>query len=321
MFEKVLFATDFSEYAKKTLDCIAGFPGVQEVILLHVLEEARSPRGGGKISNVPYQNGKNFLKEEKRYLENLSRNLRVTTVVKAASDIAGTILETAEEKGVSLIVVGARGNSLVEGILLGSVSTAVARRSRISVLIMRHKIIETLTGKTYEMFCPRILSSVLCPIDFSQYSTNAMALVRMTKGLGEVILLHVVSEGETEGEIEDAAKTAKDQIEVIRSNLAAQGINVRSIVRIGNPTFEILRTADEEDASVIWMSSHGKGWFRELLLGSTAYSVGMNAKQPVVIVRTQPTESTLSRKVEQVPYNDNEPFLRTAKNGMEFSKP
>jgi len=286
MFEKILFTTDFSEYAKKTLDCIAGFPGARDVILFHVIEEARSPRGGGEMGDIFYRTGENFLKEEKRYLENLSQNLRVTTAVKTSSDTAGAIIETAEERGVSLIVIGARGNSLVEGILLGSVSMAVLRRSRTSVLIMRHKIIEEMKEKTYEMFCPMILFRVLCPIDFSQYSDNAIALIRTTKGVGEVILFHVVSQGETEDEIEDAVQKAKGQMEAIRSSLAAQGIKVRTIVQTGNPTFEITRTADEEDVSVIWMSSHGKGWFRELLLGSTAYTVAMNAKRPVMIIRT-----------------------------------
>jgi len=285
MFEKILFPTDFSEYAKRTLDCIAGFPGARDIILLHVLEEARSPRGGGEIGEALSRNERNFLREEKHRLEALVKNLKVTTAVKTSSDIAGAILETAEEKGVSLIVVGARGKSLVEGILLGSVSMAVLRRSRTNVLIMRHKIIESLTGKTYETFCPMILSRVLCPIDFSQYSDRAIALVSTIKGVGEIILLNVVSQGETEVEIEDAVQKAKGQAEAIRSSLVAQGIEVRTIVRKGNPTFEITSIADEEDVSVIWMSSHGKGWFRELLLGSTAYTVAMNAKRPVIIIR------------------------------------
>jgi nucleotide-binding universal stress UspA family protein len=285
MFEKILFPTDFSEYAKRTLDCVAGFPGARDVILLHIVEEVRSPRGGGEIGNTFYRTGENFLKEEKRYLENISQNLRVTTAVKTSSDTAGAIIETAEESGISLIVVGARGNSLVEGILLGSVSMAVLRRSRTNVLIMRHKIIEEMKAKTYEMFCPMILFRVLCPVDFSRISDGAIALLSRTKGVREVILLHVVSQGETEAEIEDAVQKAKAQIEAIRSSLAAQGIDVRTIVRAGNPTFEITRIADEEDVSVIWMSSHGKGWFRELLLGSTAYTVAMNAKRPVIIIR------------------------------------
>ncbi|MDD1700085.1 MAG: universal stress protein [Methanoregula sp.] len=285
MFEKILFATDFSAYAKKTLDCIAGFPGARDIILFHVVENARSPRGGGEIGDIFYRTGENFLKEEKRYLENLSRTLRVTTAVKTSSDPAGAIIETAEERGVSLIVVGARGNSLVEGILLGSVSRSVLRRSRTSVLIMRHKIIEDLKGKTFEMFCPMILSRVLCPIDFSRYSDNATALLSKTNGVGEVILLHVVSQGETEGEIDETVRTVKGQIEAIRNSLAAQGIEVKTIVRRGDPAAEITRIADEEDVSVIWMSSHGKSWFRELLLGSTAHTVAMNAKRPVIIIR------------------------------------
>ena len=285
MFEKILRPTDFSEYAKKTLDCVAGFPGAREVILFHVVEETRSPRGGGEIGDIFYRNGANFLKEEKRYLENLSPNLRVTTEVKISSDTAGAIIETAEERGVSLIVIGARGHNLVEEILLGDVSVAVLRRSRTNVLIMRHKIIGEMKAKTYEMFCPMILFRVLCPVDFSLYSDRSIALAGATPGVGEIILLHVVSQGGTEAEIDDAVQKAKGQIEAIRDILATKGIKVRTIVRTGNPTIEITRIADEEDVSVIWMSSHGKGWFRELLLGSTAYTVAMNAKRPVIIIR------------------------------------
>ena len=285
MFEKILFPTDFSEYAKRTLDCVAGFPGAREVILLHVIQEARSPRGGGEIGESFYRTGENFLKEERRYLENLSQTLRVTTAVIKSSDTTGAIIETAEERGVSLIIVGACGKCLVEGLLMGSVSMAVVRRSRTNVLIMRHKIIEEMGRKTYEKFCPMILSRILCPVDFSVYSDRAVALASATEGVREVILLHVVSHGDTEDDIEDAVQKAKDQIEAIRSSLAAQGIEVRTIVRTGNPTVDIARIADQEDVSVIWMSSHGKGWFSELLLGSTAYTVAMNAKRPVIIIR------------------------------------
>jgi nucleotide-binding universal stress UspA family protein len=285
MFERILLTTDFSAYARKTLDCIAGFPKAREIILFHVAEEVRSPRGGGEIGNTFSRTENNLLKEQKRYLEDLNRDLRVTTAIKTSSDTAGAIIDTAEERGVSLIVIGARGNSLVGGILLGSVSMAVLRRSRTSVLIMRHKIIEEMKAKTYEMFCPMILFKVLCPVDFSPYSDHATALLSMTTGVGEVILLHVVSQGETEAEIEDLVRKAKDRIEAIRSSLAVQGINATTIIKTGNPASEITRIANEEDVSVIWMSSHGTGWFRELLLGSTAYTVAMNAQRPVIIIR------------------------------------
>jgi nucleotide-binding universal stress UspA family protein len=303
MFEKVLFSTDFSEYAKTALHCVAGFPGICEVILFHGVEEIRSPRGGGAIPETFYRPG-DLLRKEQRFLEHLSPDLRVTPVMKASSDIPGAIIGAAEEHGVSLIVMGARGKGLVGGILLGSVTTAVLRRARTSVLIMRHRVIEGLKGKTFEMFCPPILSRVLCPTDFSECADRALTALTTTEGVGEVILLHVISRGETEGEIDGAFQEAKDQLEAVRRNPAARGMVIRTLVRIGDPALEIARTADEEDTSVIWMSSHGRGWFRELLLGNTAFTVAMNARRPVLIVRT-PKDT---EKTGQKPRDD---FIRT----------
>jgi nucleotide-binding universal stress UspA family protein len=292
MFEKILLTTDFSAYAKKTLDCIAGFPNVREVILFHVCEEARSPRGGGEIGNTFCRTEHDLLKEQQHYLEHLSRDLKVTTEVKTSSDTAGAIIGAAEERGVSLIVIGARGNSLVEGIFLGSVSMAVLRRSRISVLIVRHKIIDDMKAKKCELYCPMILSRVLCPVDFSPFSDRAISLLSMTEEVRRVTLLHVVFQGEKDADIDEAIRRAEREIETIRRNLAVLGIEATSMVRTGNPASEITRIADEEDVSVIWMSSHGSGWFRELLLGSTAYTVAMNAKRPVIIIRNQQTVGT-----------------------------
>jgi nucleotide-binding universal stress UspA family protein len=288
MFEKILFATDFSDYADKILDYIAGFPGARDIILLHVVEETRSPRGGGEIGAALFQDRSDLLKKEKHHLEHLGKHLRVSTAVKISSDLAGAIVETAEENGISLIVVGARGGSMVDGILLGSVSHAVLRRSRTNVLIIRHKIVDELGRRTYETFSPMILNRVVCPVDFSEYSDRATSLLGRTDGVGEVVLLHVVSRGETQAEIDESIQQATDQLEAIRSSLAGQGLDVQAIVRAGNPADEITNLAEEKDASVIWMSSHGKGWFDELLLGSTASTVAMKAKRPMIIIRQPP---------------------------------
>ncbi len=285
MFEKILFPTDFSEYARKTLECIAGFPGVREVIIFHVIEAVRSPRGGGEIGEAFFGNGEGLLKDERRYLESLSQDLIVTAAVTTSSDTAGAIIKTAEEKGVSLIVLGARGKSQIGEILLGSVSTAVLRRSKTSVLIMRHKIIEEFGGRILEKFCPMILYRVLCPVDFSDYSDSAVDLLLRTEGINDVILLHVVSRGESDAEIHESVEKARVRIEEIRDGLSAQGVQARAIVSIGNPASEIARIADQQDVSVIWMSSHGKGWFRELLVGSTAQNVATTARRPVIIIR------------------------------------
>ncbi|OPY39901.1 MAG: Universal stress protein [Methanoregulaceae archaeon PtaU1.Bin222] len=291
MFSRILFPTDFSEYAKRILDCITGFPGVKEVLLLHVIEETRSPWGGGEIGIALSHNEKITLREEKRYLESLGSHIRVTSMVKISSDTAEAIIEYAEEKDVSLIVIGARGNSLVEGILLGSVSMAVLRRSRTSVLIMRHRVVEEIDGKKrYQQYCPMLLSRVLCPVDFSPYSEHAISRLLATEGVGEVILVYVVSRGESSEEIARCQKRARELGLDLRSRFTSQRIPARVIVRTGNPASEIIRVAEEEDVSLIWMSYSGRGWFRELLIGSTADHVAVNSTCPVMIIRSKSPE-------------------------------
>lgn len=288
MFSKILFPTDFSDYAVRILDCIAGFPGVKEVHLLHVIQEIRSPRGGGEIGSFLSQQEKDTLRKEKQYLESIREQLRVTSIVKISSDTAGAIVEAAEENGATLIVIGARGRSLVEGILLGSVSKAVLRRSKTNVLIIRHRVVEDLDGKNkYQQFCPMLLSRVLCPVDFSRYSMYAISLLLATEGVAEVVLVYVVSRGETTEEIAQCLKRARERVMSIRSRFAEKGIKARVIVRTGNPASEIVQVAEEEDVSVIWMSDVGRGWFKGLLIGSTADQVAVNSTRPVMIIRSR----------------------------------
>jgi nucleotide-binding universal stress UspA family protein len=48
----------------------------------------------------------------------------------------------------------------------------------------------------------------------------------------------------------------------------------------------ILSVADEGDVSLIAMSAFGLDWIRELVLGSTTFTVVRKTKKPVLIIRT-----------------------------------
>jgi len=287
MFNKLLFPTDFSQRAEIMLDCIASIPQVQDVILLHVVKETRYPMGAQIVDTLAKENAENTLTEAQRYLKKLNPDIRVTLDTTISPDIAGGILTTAEKRGAGLIVIGAHGKSVKIGVLLGSVpSTLLCRISKTNVLVMRHKIIETLTGTTYEKFCPMLFSRILCPTDFSRFSEHATALVSTMKGVGEVILLHVVPESGTARGIEESVQAAEAGIDVVRDRLAAHGILSRALVTTGNPAGEIIKTAEEQDVSVIWISSYGKGCLHDFLLGSTVQDVAMNSTRPVIVIRS-----------------------------------
>lgn len=284
MFEKVLFPTDFSEYAQKTLECIGEIPGIKELMLLHVVD-ATHPSKHGWTHGPHIENAKILMEEKKEYLENLGLKVKVKVDVITEGEVYRTILQNADKEKSSLIVMGARGKSPIKDILLGSTSTNVLRHAKMHLLIMRYKLVEGLEGVKHEKFCPMIFSKVLLPTDFSGHAGEAISLLKDMKGIEEMVLLNVVNRGETEEEIEGNVKEAKKKLGDLRKELALTGFSVKDHVRVGNPPEEIISTAEDEDVSLIAMSTHGKGWFKELLVGSTTCSVVRRANRPVLVVR------------------------------------
>ncbi len=289
MFKKVLFPTDFSEYAQRTFECIDDLQGVEEVILLHVVDAAYLSKRG--LDSRPYiEKAIADLEKEKERFEDLGLKIKLKVDVITNGDVPRAILETVNKENVSLVVMGARGKSLIEGILLGSVAKNVLRYGNTHVLIMRYKLAEMLKGKIYEKFCPRIFSKVLFPTDFSEPAEKALSFVKNLKGIEEIVLVHVVDRGETREEIEANVLEAKKRLEAISEELGREGMKAKVHVRVGSPPEEINSVAEEENVSLIAMSTHGMGLFRELLLGSTARDVFSQTERPVLALRTREYE-------------------------------
>ncbi|HZU06649.1 MAG TPA: universal stress protein [Chloroflexota bacterium] len=67
--------------------------------------------------------------------------------------------------------------------------------------------------------------------------------------------------------------------------LVAEGIPVKTCVRLGTPAEEIIRCADEVGADAIAMSTHGRTGLDRLLHGSVAGTVMRQAGRPVLLYR------------------------------------
>lgn len=254
--------------------------------MLHVVKATRYPMGVEMLDTLAQETAEKSLADAQHYLQSLNPDIRVTPDTMISTEIAEGILTRAEQRGVDLIVISAHQKNVEIGELLGSVSSTILCRSKTNILIMRHKVIETLTGKTYEKFCPMLFSRILCPIDFSRFSEHATTLASTMKGLGELILLHVVPETGKSSEIEEAVQAAEVRMGAVRDSLAVQGILCRAIVTRGDPAGEIMRIAEQQDVSAIWISSYGKGCLHDFLLGSTVQNVAMNSTRPVVVIRS-----------------------------------
>lgn len=281
MFKRILFPTDFSEEAKTELSCITSIPGIEEMILFHVIRAHPMPMA----ESLAVQAAGNYLLNAEACIAALNPEIRVTLEEKTSTDITGAIIEKAEEHRVGLIVIHATMKGTMTGLLLSHVSSKVlCRTSKINVMIMPDKLVDALTGKTYEKYCPMIFSRILCPTNFSEFSVKTSALAGTIKGAGEIILLHVTEE--SEGERDPAMKTAELRINEVRDKLTSLGVKARTIVVTGKPEIEIPRIAQEEDVSLIWMRSAAQGCLHDFFFGSMVHDVIMNSARPVIIIRS-----------------------------------
>jgi nucleotide-binding universal stress UspA family protein len=280
MFEKILIPTDFSNHAEKVIECIGEIPGVKEVVLLNVVSRSAITRFWDPVVEVKLAEKR--LSEMKSAIGAPGVSVKAKAVTVLEGEVASAIQRVAEDEKVSLVAMGARGKSLIESVLLGSASRNVLRYGNTHLLIMRYRNLE---GADLERHCEKIFSKVLFPTDFSQPAEAALSFLKGLPQIGELLLLNVVSKGETEEEIEANVAQARQEINEICSELSKDGMNVTPKVVVGHPVEAIRYEAEMQDVSLIAMSSQGAVAIKKGRIGSTAYDVANSATRPVLILR------------------------------------
>ena len=111
----------------------------------------------------------------------------------------------------------------------------------------------------------------------------------------EVVLVRVmvpvppsVIEGSRHVEVEDPEQRraeAEAYLTPIAAELRTKGVRVRTMVRRGEPTGEILAAAREAKADLIAMTTHGRSGLGRLLFGSVAEAVLRQSEVPVFLMR------------------------------------
>lgn len=280
MFEKILVPTDFSSHAKKVVECIGQIPGIKQVVLMSVISRSVITRVWDPVAELKEVEAR--LMEEKKLIDAPGVEVKVRAVSVLEGEIANAVQRVAEEENVSLVAMGARGKSRIQSVLLGSVSRNALRFGDTHLLIMRYKVLDS--GEM-EMYCDRIFSKVLFPTDFSQPAEVALSFLKSIQGIGELVLLNVVSTGETDEEIEENQAAATKKIEEITRDLEKSGMKVTPKVLVGHPVETIRTVAEEENVSLIAMSSQGAIAIKKGRIGSTAYDVANSVDKPVLILR------------------------------------
>ncbi len=304
MFEKILVLTDFSAYSLKFLECIEDLPEVKEVVILNVvLEDPSKVKTRDLVSEVKTAEAR--LEKEKTLIKSPSVKATVRAIsVRTKRDIPMAIQKVAGEENVQLVVMGARGMSLIPSIALGSMTRSLLNLGDKHLLIMRYKTLGNTDAlfvkdkeipfkvaeppkelKMLDKFGPKILSKVLIPTDFSPPAEAVVTHFKSMKGVEEIVLLHVISKGESEEEIQTAISDATEKLNGISRELGKDGVEVTPCIAVGSPMEEIRAMAEKEDVSLLAISSAGENALRVGRIGNVTYDVANTANRPVLVVR------------------------------------
>ncbi|MDD2137499.1 universal stress protein [Pseudomonas kurunegalensis] len=283
----ILVATDLSPYARNAAERAAYLSKAQQASLdlLYVANPA------------PFERLKQLVVPDddllKRVLDSAGEKIHALAamlfqrydisagVQVASGSVTTEITRVVQDKHSSLLVCGARGQSVARRLLLGSTVQKMLTRMPCPLLVVKP--------------APRdAYRTVLVPVDFSPVSLRAIELARRIAPQAEIILLHVY-----EAPFESSVRFAhidhdtlthyrnvirKDAVTQLAALSKAAGMpDARQIVVHGDPGWRIAEQEQELECDLIVVGKQGTSALEELLVGSVTKHV-LNESQCDVLV-------------------------------------
>ena len=144
----------------------------------------------------------------------------------------------------------------------------------------------------------QMIKTILVPIDFSDYSKNALkyAVDFAHHFKADIHIVYIIEPAVypadfSMGQIayptidEDISERAKKELNELAKEIVGESLKWIIIIKTGKPFYEINSTASETDADLIIIATHGHTGMEHLLFGSTAEKVVRKAPCPVLTLR------------------------------------
>ena len=142
------------------------------------------------------------------------------------------------------------------------------------------------------------IKTILLTTDFSDTSTRAVApAVALARRFGSRLVLTFVEEDRlpplvveymavgVEDVLSQQVDRARTRLEEFATAHLSGVEGVELVVGVGTAHVEIVRLAEEKQADLIVMATHGRGFISHAILGSTAERVLRRASCPVLVTR------------------------------------
>ncbi len=300
MYEKILVPLDGSELAQIALpyaDKLARVLGSQ-ITLIYVSESA-DDRYHHMHQFYLQQMVENVKQNSERHFDNQERKtIKIDSVI-LAGDPAEEIVKYAGQEDIGLIVMSTHGRSGIRRWAMGSVADKVMRATKQPLAIVRAK------GARPDMLGERsILSKILVTLDGSKEGEAVIPHVEelASKLQAEVILLqviapdyHIYASGGpeygvyAEQQMESMKKFVRDYLDEIIARLEQREVIAKAEIILGTAAETIINFADQINASLVAMTTHGRSGVSRWAIGSVAERVLRAGNTPLLLVRTSET--------------------------------
>ena len=307
--DRILLPTDFSTCATHALNQ-AIYLARQfdaELFLLHVVAldqplstdpEASFPGGGeyldrltevAKTSLTRLRGGKSWA------------DLRVCELVRRGLSAGPVIARTAEEIDADLMVMGTHGRRAPAKWFLGSVAQEMVRYSPCPVVTLRADGADALSTT----------GPIVVPVDFSDISERAVLEAKELAAMWDtsVDLLHVIEIDSLPAFYGPAAtvdttprliERSLASLEELATETGGPDVEWRTAAVPGRPAKVIADLAEEKNARMIVMPTHGHGGLRRTLIGSTTEEVVRRATCPVLTLPPRSESAEAGQEEDQV---------------------
>jgi nucleotide-binding universal stress UspA family protein len=296
---RILLATDFSRWAQRAewYACSLAASWQATLVVMSVLE---FPPGMNPDYPVNRLYLEELMKHTTKALIDVKSRMAHRGIAVHTSITSGIpseeVLAAAGREDVDLIVVGTKGKSGLEHVVLGSTAERIIRTAPCPVLAVRgegHPDAEAGGSMPEDLVS---WQRILVPMDFSDCSVEALEYAALVaqRAKASIRLLHVlepVSYGLDftllhVGKREEMKERVTARLSGLASALASIHVTADSHVCGGLPADSILDAAKAEPADLIVMGTHGRRGLSHTFWGSVAEAVLRKAHCPVLTVRS-----------------------------------
>ncbi len=274
---KVLVPYDFSNQASNALDFSIKIGEMMDNIHIEVLHVMEVPTqtsfgtmGGDTIPDLENQMFFiELMEKRKQDIEDLKakyadRSFSFEAKIKLGNAFQG-ISESINEEDPDLVVMGSKGASGMEEVLIGSNTEKVVRTASCPVVTVK------------QATDPADIKKVVFASDFSDDTPEVAARIKRFQHIlgAQLYLVYVNTPGNFE--------TSRESVERIQNFVSRYEIE-NAKAEVYNSRSEesgIIEFAQDIDADLIAMTTHGRTGFLHLVTGSIAEDVVNHAKRPV----------------------------------------